>query len=78
MSNVHAQRTATTEDDRLTPLRRLGRAAVLAAASSGLMVGLSIPANAAELTPVAQYVDDTVSNTESELGGALAALGIHP
>lgn len=78
MSNVYSQPTAINELDRSTARRRLGRAAALAAASSGLLMGLSVPANAAEITPVAQYVDHTVSSTESELGGAVAALGIHP
>jgi len=61
-----------------SPIRQLARAGAVAAASTGLVVGLSLPADAAEITPIAQYVDHTVSSTESELGGALAALGIHP
>lgn len=60
------------------PIRQLARAGAVAAASTGLVVGLSLPADAAEITPIAQHVDHTVSSTESELGGALAALGIHP
>lgn len=78
MSNVHAEQTITAQVETPTTRRRIGRAAALVTASGGLMVGLSLPADAAEITPVAQYLDHTVSSTESELGGALAALGIHP
>lgn len=71
MSNVPAQRSTTS-------IHHLGRATAVAAASSALLIGLSLPADAAEITPIAQYVDHTVVSTESELGGALSALGIHP
>lgn len=71
MSNAHVPRTGSA-------IRQVGRASAVAAASAGLLLGLSLPANAAEITPIAQYVDHTVASTESELGGALAALGIHP
>ena len=71
MSYATVQHTGST-------IRRAGRASAVAAASAGLLIGFSLPADAAEITPIAQYVDHTVSSTESELGGALAALGIHP
>lgn len=40
------------------------------------MIGMAGPASAAELTPVAQYVDTTVSDLEGMLGGVLDALGL--
>ncbi|MFP5069047.1 hypothetical protein ACLFMI_05200 [Pseudonocardia nantongensis] len=33
-------------------------------------------AQAAELTPIAEYLDTTVADTEAQLGGALDALGL--
>lgn len=71
MLNDDAQRATTS-------IHRLGRITAIAAASTGLLIGLALPADAAEITPVAQYVDHTVASTETELGGALSALGIHP
>ena len=53
---------------------RLGLAALVGPA---LALGVAAPAaNAAELTPVAQYLDQTVADTEAEIGGALDALGL--
>lgn len=53
---------------------RLGLAALVGPA---LALGVAAPAaNAAELTPVAQYLDHTVADTEAEIGGALDSLGL--
>ena len=47
------------------------------AAGRALALGVAAPAaNAAERTPVAQYLDQTVADTEAEIGGALDALGL--
>jgi hypothetical protein len=53
---------------------RLGFAALVGPA---FVLGLAAPAaNAAELTPVAEYVDQTVADTEAEVGAVLDDLGL--
>ena len=53
------------------------RFAFAAVAGPALAVGIAAPAaNAAELTPVAHYVDHTVTDTEHEIGGAADAFGL--
>lgn len=53
---------------------RLGFAALVGPA---LALGVAAPAaNAAELTPVAQYLDHTVADTEAEVGAVLDDLGL--
>ncbi|NMO93113.1 hypothetical protein [Actinomycetospora sp. TBRC 11914] len=53
------------------------RFAFAAVAGPALAVGIAAPAaNAAELTPVAKYVDHNVSDTEHEVGGALDSVGL--
>ncbi|MCD2187998.1 hypothetical protein [Actinomycetospora soli] len=53
---------------------RLGLAALVGPA---LALGVAAPAaNAAELTPVAQYLDHTVADTEAEVGAVLDDLGL--
>lgn len=59
------------------PSARTLRFAFAAVVGPALAVGIAAPAaSAAELTPVAQYVDHTVSDTEHEAGGALDSLGL--
>ena len=55
---------------------RTKRIALASAAVPALMLGLALPANAAELTPVAEALDATVASTLSSVGGALDALGL--
>lgn len=45
-------------------------------AAPAIMVALALPASAAELTPIAEYLDETVASTESDIGGALDSLGL--
>lgn len=53
---------------------RLGFAAI---AGPALALGVAAPAaHAAELTPLAQYGDHTVADTEAELGAVLDDLGL--
>jgi hypothetical protein len=54
----------------------LARLAVAAVFTPLLMLGFAGAASAAEITPIAEYVDTTVSDLESEIGGALDALGL--
>lgn len=59
------------------PSARTLRLAFAVLAGPALTIGVAAPAaSAAELTPVAQYLDHTVSDTEHELGGALDSLGL--
>lgn len=57
---------------------RSRRLAMLASAIAvpAIMVGFAAPASAAELTPIAEYLDETVAGLESDLGGALDSLGL--
>ncbi|MBQ6641565.1 MAG: hypothetical protein IJH84_11110 [Saccharopolyspora sp.] len=55
---------------------RVKRIAFAATAVPALMIGLALPANAAELTPIAEALDATVADTLSSVGGALDALGL--
>ncbi|GLZ50010.1 hypothetical protein Acsp06_61950 [Actinomycetospora sp. NBRC 106375] len=41
-----------------------------------IMVGMALPASAAEVTPIAEYVDSTVADTEAEVGAVLDDLGL--
>ncbi len=53
------------------------RLALGAIALPGIALGVAAPAaSAAELTPIAQYTDHTVSDTEHEAGGAIDELGL--
>ena len=53
------------------------RFAFAAVAGPALAVGIAAPAaHAAELTPVAKYLDHNVSDTEAEAGAALDDLGL--
>lgn len=54
----------------------LARLAVAAVFTPLLMLGFAGAASAAEITPIAEYVDTTVADTEAEIGGALDALGL--
>ena len=40
------------------------------------MLGLAGSASAAEITPIAEYVDSTVADLLSTVGGVLDALGL--
>ncbi len=54
----------------------LGGAAVALVAAPAVMLGVSGTASAAELTPIAEYLDGAVADTEAQLGGALDSLGL--
>ena len=55
----------------------LARLAVAAVFTPLLMLGFAGAASAAaEITPIAEYIDTTVADTEAEIGGALDALGL--
>ena len=54
----------------------LARLAVAAVFNPLLMMGFAGAASAAEITPIAEYIDTTVADTEAEIGGALDALGL--
>ena len=59
------------------PSRRALRLTLAAAVGPALALGVAAPAaQAAELTPVAEYVDHTVADTEHEVGGAVDELGL--
>ncbi|HEY2225927.1 hypothetical protein [Actinomycetospora sp.] len=59
------------------PSARTLRFAFAALAGPALAVGISAPAaNAAEVTPVAKYLDHSVSDTEHEVGAAIDDLGL--
>lgn len=51
-------------------------AVATAAAVPALMLALAGPANAAELTPIAEAVDGTVADTLSTVGDVLDAAGL--
>ncbi|RRO14733.1 hypothetical protein EIL87_18510 [Saccharopolyspora rhizosphaerae] len=70
MSNIVEQRTEARSGSHAKRLA-FGVLAVPA-----LMIGLALPANAAELTPIAEAVDATVADTLSSVGAALDALGL--
>ncbi|WP_243789450.1 hypothetical protein [Saccharopolyspora gloriosae] len=69
--NTTAKQTTGTESR-----SRVRRIAFAAVAVPTLMVGLALPANAAELTPIAEALDATLADTLSSVGGALDALGL--
>ncbi|MEU6128485.1 hypothetical protein ABZ805_04840 [Saccharopolyspora sp. NPDC047091] len=69
--NTTAEQTTTAE-----PRSHVRRIAFAALAVPALMVGLALPANAAELTPIAEALDSTVAATLSSVGAALDALGL--
>ncbi|GAB2687506.1 hypothetical protein GCM10027271_58140 [Saccharopolyspora gloriosae] len=69
--NTTTEQTAVAE-----PRTRLRRFAFAAVAVPALMVGLALPANAAELTPIAEALDATLASTLSSIGAALDALGL--
>ncbi|MFC5065879.1 hypothetical protein [Actinomycetospora atypica] len=53
----------------------LARLAVAAVVTPLLMLGFAGAASAAEITPIAEYVDTTVADTEAEIGAVVDALG---
>jgi len=67
---------STTAKQTTDSTSRTKRIALATAAVPALMLGLALPANAAELTPVAEALDATVASTLSSVGGALDALGL--
>lgn len=67
---------STTAKQTTDSTSRTKRIALASAAVPALMLGLALPANAAELTPVAEALDATVASTLSSVGGALDALGL--
>lgn len=52
------------------------RVAVVASAATIGIIGLSAPAQAAELEPIAKEIDDLVAEVSSQVGDTLEALGI--
>ncbi|TCK27092.1 hypothetical protein [Pseudonocardia endophytica] len=60
------------------PARRNRRKAVVAGlvAAPLAVLAFSGSAQAAELTPVAEYLDQTVADTEAQLGAVLDDLGL--
>ncbi|MEJ2870599.1 hypothetical protein WCD74_22730 [Actinomycetospora sp. OC33-EN08] len=58
------------------PSARTARLVAAALAVPAIMIGVAAPASAAEITPIAEYVDTTVADTEAMLGGVLDALGL--
>lgn len=54
----------------------LGGAALALVAAPALMLGVAGTASAAELTPVAEYLDGAVADEEAAIGGALDSLGL--
>lgn len=56
--------------------RRTTRLAATALAVPAIMIGVAAPASAVEITPLAEYIDTTVADLESTLGGVLDALGL--
>lgn len=56
--------------------RRIAGVTVAGLAAPLLMLGLAGSAGAAEITPVAEYVDATVADLLSTVGGVLDALGL--
>lgn len=69
--NTTAKQTSTT-----ATRSRGRRIAFAAVAVPTLMIGLALPANAAELTPIAEALDATLADTLSSVGAALDALGL--
>lgn len=55
--------------------RRVAGLAVAGLAAPLLMLGITGSANAAEITPIAEYVDTTVADLESTIGAVVDALG---
>ncbi|MDI2031433.1 hypothetical protein QFW96_22585 [Saccharopolyspora sp. TS4A08] len=70
MSNTVEQHTEARTGSRAK------RIAFGALAVPALMIGLALPANAAELTPIAEVLDATIADTLSSVGAALDALGL--
>ncbi|SFS66235.1 hypothetical protein [Saccharopolyspora flava] len=66
----------TVEHTEAKTASRAKRLAFGAVAVPALMIGLALPANAAELTPIAEALDATVADTLSSVGAALDALGL--
>ena len=60
---------STTAKQTTDSTSRTKRIALASAAVPALMLGLALPANAAELTPVAEALDATVASTLSSVGG---------
>ncbi|MET0191453.1 MAG: hypothetical protein ABW212_20805, partial [Pseudonocardia sediminis] len=54
----------------------LGGAALALVAAPAVWLGVAGSASAAELTPVAEYLDQTVADEEASIGAALDALGL--
>lgn len=52
------------------------RLAMAGAAVPALTIAMAMPASAAELTPIAEVVDSTVTDPLSTLGAVLDALGL--
>ncbi|MEJ8278994.1 hypothetical protein [Pseudonocardia spirodelae] len=59
------------------PARRRRALALVGAVVAAPLATLAITgtAQAAELTPVAEYVDDTVADTDAQIGAVVDALG---
>lgn len=55
--------------------RRIAGLAAAAVAAPLVMLGATGTANAAEITPIAEYVDDTVADLSSTVGAVVDALG---
>jgi len=55
--------------------RRIAGLAAVAVAAPLVMLGATGTANAAEITPIAEYVDDTVADLSSTIGAVVDALG---
>lgn len=55
--------------------RRIAGLAAAVVAAPLVMLGATGTANAAEITPIAEYVDDTVADLSSTIGAVVDALG---